>query len=217
MKTGIAFAVLLGSAALYQGVSYRANLERETLRRGRVVISTGDSAVFDASRNREGSARYLLDGQTSTCARLYFPSNHPEGTHFFAELALTHFPGKPPRLRRPRGIRIIHGCENAAHIGKAEVSVLLRRANDIDAENVIPAPVVVYSRTIDFSRGDEEWIPLPLDFPESNQYPDHVSVIIVKVRILSVREAYWHAVGIREVVYVDSDAQSGIDEVWTAQ
>lgn len=218
MRTGIALALLLLIVSAYQAFSFRNNLERDTLKKGRIVLSTGDEATFDAAKNREGSARLILDGDPGTCANLYFPSNHPEGTHLIAELALTHDPGNPPESRKLRGIKFLNGCTDTGNdrIKKLEISILLRRANDPDVEKIIPEPVEMLRETVEIPDRSVVWIPFDVaPFPASPGYPDHVSLVIAKIRILETYHPEQHRAGIRELYYVDLDASSRRERIWS--
>jgi len=218
----IATAVLASS--LYQGLTFRRTLETDSLRLGRVVLSSGDEPHFRTEHNREGSAHLLLDGDRSTFSRMYFPSDHPEGTHVIADLALSHFPGNPPMPRKPIAIRILSGhCDckdfqDYARPRRVRLAILERRANDPDVENIIPETHVVWERLVDLPDSGEYVIPLSLPIARASRaYPENVFLLIMKLVIVDVYpgKKYFHETAIREIEYIDEDA-SGNRHVWSA-
>jgi len=166
-------------------------MERDTLKRGRIALSSGDFAVPNELTNRDNSVRFLLDGDLRTHTQIYFPSAHPEGTHLIAELGLTHLPpqaGKPPRALKPVILRIYQEQSGQfSRMKKARVSILRRRANDPDRENVIPETEQIYSALVTLSDAPIEEVALQLPLAEpSGKYPQNVYLIIAKIQILEI-------------------------------
>ncbi len=203
----------------------RTNLVEKTLQYGRIVLSSGEVLYPPDDPERDGSASHVLDRDPDSPAILSYPHPPPEGTHLLIDLALTHFPGEqegsPPRIRRARELLLYNGpcveCD-ASHfrsfsrIKQARVEILYRRANNPDAEFLIPPAHPVWSKTLTlpdrpgpFSLSLRE-IPPP---PSSPAYPEGVSYIIAKITILSVYpgERFPGRVALGEVLYSDEPYQ----------
>ncbi|MCE9597902.1 MAG: hypothetical protein K8S54_08030 [Spirochaetia bacterium] len=222
---GLMVAVFVSGLAWLQGTKFAPTLSSDTLRRGRIVLSSGDEEHFVLANNREGSARLVLDGDPKTFSTLYFPSDHPEGTHFLADLALSHFPGNPPVSRKPTSLHFLNGpaapadFEDYARPREVRIAMLARRANDPDVENLIPDAHVIWQSTLTFPDSRDYTIQLPIPMAESSTgYPENVKLWILKVTVLSIYpgKKYFHNVAIREIDYIDSDASSNVT-TWSAK
>lgn len=206
---GILFSAGILLATLLQGIWSGHDLERAALRRGRISLSSGDTAEPDELKNRENSVRFLLDGDLSTHTQIYFPSRHPEGTHLIAELGLTHLPAAVPVPLRPVLIRFHQNQSGRfSTIRRARISILERRANDPDRENVIPPTQVVWERTVTLSNSAVSDVALDLPMArDSLVYPQNVFLIIVKIQVLEVYEGVErNRVAVSELEYLTETA-----------
>jgi hypothetical protein len=221
--SGVLFAGCLLAAAAVQGIWSGRDLERDTLRRGRIALSSGDFAQPNDLKNRDNSVRFLLDGDLSTHTQIYFPSSHPEGTHLIAELGLSHLPGSEIKPLRPVLLRI-HQDQSGrfSTIRRARISILTRRANDPDRENVIPPTQVIWEKVVDLER-----VPAAdviLDLPpaaRSGTYPENVFLIIAKIQVLEVYEGEdRNRVAVSELEYLTETADgrritfTAIEQQW---
>lgn len=188
---GVVLALCILLLGILQGAWSGRNLERDTLRRGRIALSSGDFAVPNEQKNRDNSVRFLLDGDLGTHTQIYFPSLHPEGTHVIAELGLTHLPpaeARPPEPLKPVLLRIYQEEGGAySRIKKARISILRRRANDPDRENVIPPTEQIWSQELLLNDAPIQEIPVTLPIAQASpRYPEHVYLIIAKIHILEI-------------------------------
>ncbi|MBL8021579.1 MAG: hypothetical protein JNM27_18050 [Leptospirales bacterium] len=221
---GLIVLFVVAGLTWLQGTQFLGSLGADTLKRGRIVLSSGDEAEFSVARNREGSARLVLDGDPATYSTLYFPSSHPEGTHLLADLALSHFPGRPPVRRKPLALHFLNGApppvfDDFARPKEVRLALLSRRANDPDVENVIPEANIVWETTVTFPDAQDFEVPLPVSPPgPSSNYPQNVKLWILKLTVLSVYpgKKYFHNVAIREIDYIDTDEYAN-KTVWSAK
>jgi len=205
--SGILFSGGILIAAVVQGAWSGGHLERDTLRRGRIALSSGDFAEPSELKNRDNSVRFLLDGDLSTHTQIYFPSRHAEGTHLIAELGLTHLPGPVPL--RPVLLRFYQDQNGQfATIRRARISILERRANDPDRENVIPPAHVVWEKTVDLEQKRISDVMLDLPMARaSSVYPQNVFLVIVKITVLEIYEGIdRNRVAVSELEYLTETA-----------
>lgn len=202
MKSALFPAAIL-AVSLLQALVSRHSLEQDTMRKGRIALSSGDIETPDVLKNRDNSVRSLLDGDLSTHTDLYFPSRHPEGTHIIAELGLTHLPpAANPVPLRPRALRIY---QNAGYgrIHKARISLLRRRANDPDKENLIPPVEVIYRSDVMLKDEPVQEIPLPIEQAgHSSGYPQNVFLLIARIDVLELYPSSRNRVAINELEYL---------------
>ena len=213
-----AFSILF--AGLWQALSSTANLPEWTLLRGRIAIAS-DSFVHSAlDPLTDGGTYNLMDGDTETPTIFSFPSPHPHGAFLLVDLGLSHWPPENPggalRPRTPQALFLSNGpcakCsrsefERYGRVKKASFQLLRRRANDPDAEFVIPETEVVSTQTITLpDKPGFQKIPLQAQPAlTSAKYPENVFYMIGNIHVLDIYpgKQFPNRVAVSEIKYLD--------------
>lgn len=213
-----------------QAWGYAPDLPARTLASGRIILSPGEFYRSPDDPARDGRASNAGDGDAERAAVVPFPAAHPEGTWFLIDLALSHWPGRtpgaPPESRTPRSIQIWNGpCERcAAHefqrysrIKRARMEFLVRRANNVDQEYVIPQAVPVWIREIALlDQPGPQTILLdgvPPAAPSSG-WPENMNYLILKITVLETYPGavFSDRVALAETLYSDRGQDNAIKE-----
>jgi hypothetical protein len=231
---GLALPALAPAAlallSAFQAWGYAQNLPARTLASGRIILSPGEFYRSPDDPARDGRASNAGDGDPERAAVVPFPAAHPEGTWFLIDLALSHWPartrGAAPESRTPHSITIWNGpCSRCtrtefqrySRIKRARVEFLVRRANNVDEEYVIPQAVPVWIREIALlDQPGPQTIPLdgvPPGGPSSG-WPENMNYLILKITVLETYPGavFSDRVALAETLYSDRGQDNAVKE-----
>ncbi len=221
----------VGFLSAFQAWGYAPELPARTLASGRIILAPGEFYRAADDPRRDGRAANAGDGDLERAALVPFPAAHPEGTWWLIDLALSHWParapGAPPEIRTPHAITLWNGpCTRCprdefrryARIKRARAELLVRRANNVDQEYVIPQAVPIWIREIVLlDQPGPQTIRLdgvPPGAPSSG-WPENMNYLILKITVLETYPGavFSDRVALAETLYADRD-QSGAVKPW---
>lgn len=215
------FSVSLGLIAAWLGLRNQQDLPTRVLESGRIVLLPGQNTIYTGDPSAFGQATHIMDSNTETAALVAYPGNHPEGAHLLIDLALSHWPTTDGmQARKPVEIILFNGaCQRCtisefhryARARRIRVQFLARRANNMDAEFIIPPAHALFTTEITLTdKPGPQHISLPIPAASPSRYwPENMRYYILKLTILDTytRETlHPDRVALAEVVYVDRPA-----------